>query len=135
MVWKSVWRSAGHRQAARGADDLPGDEGGLVAGEEGDDAGEILRLAQAAERDRLGERALQLLALLAFAGEVAEQRGVGRAGADDVHVDLLARQFARHGLREGHQPALAEGIDRLARGADAGGVRGDVDDAPGAARG
>ena len=71
----------------------------------------------------------QLVAVLAFAAELAEQRRIGRAGADDVDADLLPGELPGHRLREGDQAALAEGVDGFARGADARGVRRDVDDA------
>ena len=42
--------SAVHRQPARDADGLAGDVGGVVAGEEGNDAGIVIRLAEAPHR-------------------------------------------------------------------------------------
>jgi hypothetical protein len=46
---------AGHRQAAGNADDLTGDEGRVFAGEEQHGAGQVVRLAEAAEGDGLGQ--------------------------------------------------------------------------------
>jgi len=58
-----------------------------------------------------------------------KQSGVGRAGADDVDGDSMARMFARYCFGERDEPALAGRIDRFARGTDPRGVGGDVDDA------
>src|SRR5437773_5175814 len=67
-----------HREATADADGLAGDEGCLVRGEERDDVGDIARLAEPPERDRLGEGLPQLRPR-----ERREQRGSGgpRAGA------------------------------------------------------
>src|SRR6476661_6664976 len=44
-----------HREAAADADGLAGDEGCLVRGEERDHVGDVSRLAQPPDRDRLGQ--------------------------------------------------------------------------------
>ena len=117
----------GHRQAARHADHLAGDEAGLVGGEERDDAGDVVGLADALHRDGAHQRVVDLLPGVALAEEAAQDRRVGRSGADHVDRDAFARQLARQRLREGDDAALAGRVHRLAGGADARRVGGDVD--------
>src|ERR1035438_9764254 len=50
LAWSAV-----HRQTTRDAQHLAGDKARVVAGKEGDGAGYVVRLAQAAQRDRPGE--------------------------------------------------------------------------------
>src|ERR1041384_6050424 len=70
---------------------------------------------------------------LPCAGSAGKQGSLGRAGADRIERDALASDLARHRLGEGDDAALARRVDRLLGGADAPGVRGDVDHAPVAA--
>src|SRR5215510_8781284 len=52
-----------HREAAAHRDRLPGNEGGAVAGQEGDRRGHVLRLGQPPHRDRLDQRLAELWVL------------------------------------------------------------------------
>jgi len=58
-----------HGQAAGHADDLSGDEVGVVARKEGDDARDVLGLAEALQGDRALEALVDLLAVLTLADE------------------------------------------------------------------
>src|SRR5476651_1751837 len=60
-------RSPVHGQAARHADRLAGDERRIVAGEEADRAGNILRLADALHRNGADQGGAHLLAALVVA--------------------------------------------------------------------
>src|SRR6185437_10216681 len=111
-----------HRQAAADADGLAGDERCLVRGEERDDVGDVVRLAESPERDRLSEGLPQLRP-----GERREQRGVGGAGADAVDPDLVACHLPGQRLGEGDDPAFGRGVDRLAGRPHPAGVRAQVD--------
>src|SRR6266849_3983091 len=66
--------------------------------------------------------------LLASRHRALEQRSFGRAGADDIDVDIVARKLARERFRKRDYRALASGVDRLAQRADAPGVGGNRDD-------
>ena len=55
------FESSGHGEAARHAHHLAGDERGVVAGEEADGAVQVVRLAEAAERDGAAERLVELV--------------------------------------------------------------------------
>src|SRR4029077_6319436 len=122
--------SSVHRQAAGNADDLTRHETRVVAGQEGDQSRNVVRLPQTFERDRLPQALVHLLPELAIAEERMQQRRVGRAGTHDIDPDVVARIFPSDRLRERDQPALARGIHRLARGSDAACIGGDVDDRP-----
>src|SRR5687768_7068615 len=91
---------ARHGQAARNADYLAGDEARLLRGEEGDDAGNVIGLADALHRDGAHQGVVDLLAGFALAEEAAQDRRVGRPRADDVDGDALARKLAGEGLGE-----------------------------------
>src|SRR5699024_7781957 len=92
---------------------------------EGDGVGQVLRLCQTTQRDGLFQGGAQLRVLL---GDLREQRGVGRAGADGIRGDAVAGEFTGEGLGEGDHATLAGGVDGLAGGAHAGGIGTDVDD-------
>src|SRR5436305_8669200 len=119
-----------HREAAADADGLAGDEGGLVRGEERDDAGDVVRLAEPPERYRPGQGLAQLRSR-----ELGEQRGVSRAGAHAVDPDLVPCHLPGQRLGEGDHAALGGGVDRLARGSDPARVRTQVHHGPGALAG
>jgi hypothetical protein len=73
--------------------------------------------------------ALRNLRAFAAAGDGRQHGGFGRAGADAVGGDALAGGFAGNGFGEGNEAALGAGVDGFHRGADAAGVRGDIDEA------
>src|SRR2546426_3723716 len=114
--------SAVHGQAARNADDLAGDEAGVVAREERNGAGQVLRLADAAERNGFGKGFEQLFRAGRTFGHAGQQRRVGGAWAYHVHGDAVAGVLTGDGLGEGPQSALAGGIDPFAPPAAAGRV-------------
>src|SRR5690349_5163056 len=110
-----TWLSSSvHRETAGDADHLAGHEVGVVAGKKGDEAGNVVGLAEPLQRDRALQPVIDLLPVLAVADKGAQQRRVGRAGADDVDPDIVARAFPRHRLGESDNAALAGGIDRFA---------------------
>src|SRR5512143_757473 len=111
-------RSAIHGEAAGNTQYLTGDESGVVAGEEDYRARQIVRLSDAAKRDRPDEGLHQLLGVARTLLVIGEESGVGRARTDHVHRDAVARVLPRDGLGEGDQPALAGGVHRFAGGAD-----------------
>ncbi|SPA25471.1 hypothetical protein CBM2623_A100081 [Cupriavidus taiwanensis] len=117
-----------HGQAARYTDDLAGDEVGVIAGKKANDPRNVRRLPKALERDGSLEAFIDLLAVLPFAKERLEQRRVGRTGADDVDIDVVARAFACNGLAEGNDASFAGGVDRFTGRSDASGIGRDVDD-------
>ena len=121
-----------HGETARDADGLAGDVGGVVRQQEGDQPRIVFRHAEAPHRNGALEPLGDAGAVRAFE-KAAQDRGIGRAGTERVEDDALADEFARERLGEGDDAALAGGIDRLARRADAAGVGGDVDDAAEAA--
>ena len=108
---------------------LAGDVGGLVGREECHRGRDVGGLADPAQRDGAGQPVPQLLAV---GGHLVEQRGVGRAGADAVDRDAVPGHLPGQCLAEGDDAALGSRVHHLARGADAAGVRGDVDDPPAA---
>src|SRR5437016_8160409 len=93
----SAW-SAMHRQSARDADRLAGDESPIVACQEGDHAGIIIRLADPAEWNRAHHRVHDLLAVLVVPDERGHRRRIGRTWADGIHQNVLASEFARERL-------------------------------------
>src|SRR4051812_44021717 len=86
-------------------------------------------LPDALHRDRAHKGVVDLLPGFALAEEAAQDRRIGRAGADYVHRDAFARDLARQRLAEGEDAAFAGRVHRFAGGADARRVGGDVDDA------
>src|SRR3954471_24252915 len=71
------------------ADGLAGDEGGFVGGEIGNHRGDLVRAAEAADRDRLGPLAkagFEVVAVFAAVG-ADRPRGADRTGADRIHRD------------------------------------------------
>src|SRR5918998_164398 len=107
-----------HVKAAVDAPDLPGDVAGRVRGEEVHDAGDLLGLAQPADRG-LG---LELIDHLVR--HRPEHLGCGVAGRDGVDGDAqpvgLAGALHLHGglagqrLRQAQEPGLGRGVVRLA---------------------
>ena len=98
-------------------------------------AGQVVGLAQTAQRDGAAEGFEQLGRVARAFGHTGQQRGVGRAGADHVDGDALAGVFAGQRLGQGHQATLAGGIHGFARRAAACGIGRDVHDAAGLALG
>jgi hypothetical protein len=70
---------------------------------------------------------------LAIADERSEEGRIGRAGAYGIDGDAASREFPRNRLPECDQRGLASCVDGLPAGADAAGIRSDIDDAAGAA--
>ena len=101
------------------AQHLSGDVGRVVACEEQYRAGQILRLADAAERHRAAECLFKLLGIGGALLVAGEQVGVGRPGTDHVDRDVVARMLARECLGEADEAGLAGRIDGLARRSDA----------------
>src|SRR6266404_1136107 len=86
-----VLAAARDRHAAIGDDDLAGDKAGGRRGEEKGDAGDVLGLADAAERRRL-QAALELRRILPERpGEV----GLDQPGGDAVDADIVLAPLDR----------------------------------------
>src|SRR5690606_9929456 len=68
--------STGHGEATRDAQDLSGHVGGRIAREEEHRPRQVVRLADAPERDGAGERLHQLLRVARALLVVCEERGV-----------------------------------------------------------
>src|SRR5713101_5912894 len=107
--------------AAVDVEGLAGDVARARRRQEDGERGDVLGIVGTAERDGGIAPALHVLhgeAFIAGAGGdvVLRERGDGGAGADRVHVDVVARELLRGGARERDQAALARGIDRV-RGA------------------
>src|SRR5438876_7677506 len=92
MSWFSL---AVHAETARDADRLAGDERSVVAGQEGHDAGVVVRHPDAPEWYAAHHRVADLLPLFARADEGVHRGRVGRAGADGVDGHACARHLAR----------------------------------------
>src|SRR5215203_2010702 len=73
-----------------------------------DGAGDLVRLAEAAEGDLLAEF------LLGFLGDVGDHVGLDKPGADGVHGDAAAGQFLGRGLGEAEEASLGRRVVRLA---------------------
>src|SRR5918998_6497357 len=126
-----------HFQAAVDAPDLPGDVAGRVRGEEVHDAGDLLGLAEPAERDL----ALEVVEHLVrhrpehLGGGVARCHGVdgdaqpvGLAGALHLHGGLAGQR-----LRQAQETGLGRGVVRLPDATHLPDDRGDHHDPPAAA--
>src|SRR5215207_6592781 len=86
------------------------DERGVVAGEEGDGRGELLRLGEASD----GHVDQATLGALRVLGEqLLEQRGVHRAGAQSIDADPLAGELDAELARHGEHPSLGCGVRDL----------------------
>src|SRR3712207_2191762 len=126
-----------HVQAAVDAPDLPGDVAGRVRGEEVHDAGDLLGLAQPADRglglelvdDLVRHRPAPLGCRVAGRDGVdGDAQPAGLAGA--LH---LVSGLAGQRLGQAQQPGLGRGVVRLADAAHLADDRGDHHDPPGAA--
>src|SRR5512143_118377 len=122
--------SSDHPEAARDAERLAGDEGGVIGGEEGDRRGHLLRPAEAAQLRAPLHRLDDLLADLPELGCLHQQRGLDRTGCDRIGRDPETSPLARHHLGEGDHPALRRRVDRGALGPDAARLGCDVDHSP-----
>src|SRR6201995_473915 len=78
-----------------------GDEAGVRRGEEQRGGRDLLACPQPSQRDGGGDL------LPEFGGNGAEERGVDRAGADDVYPDAAILQLSSPGAREGANGRLA----------------------------
>src|SRR5690606_6910966 len=112
-----------HHHPAVHRQDLTGDVGGKVGGQEGHGAGDVVRRAEALERnlrrelrDGLGRHRV---------GHI----GLDEARRHDVAEHVAAGRFLRDALAQADQAGLARGVVRLARIADQPDDARDVDDA------
>src|SRR5215213_2453705 len=114
-----------HRPAAVDHDGLAGDEGGGVAGEEGDQVPDILRGAAALEGLLFEDAAVERLLVR------VDPLCVGREGAwgDSVDGDALGPDLAGERAGKADDPAFGGDVVEEARPADKEGYGGDVDDA------
>src|SRR5205823_10254902 len=119
-----------HGQSAAHGQGLPGDEGGIVGGEEGDGGGDLVGLTDAPERYGALEGFDQLRVVRR---DVFQQLRVRRPGADHVDVDLVAGDLASERLGETDDARLGGGIHGLAARADPARVGADADDPAAAA--
>src|SRR6202035_5864574 len=124
-------RRSRHGQATADRQRLTGDVFGGIRCEEGDRGCDVGRLGQPFHRNGAGHPADHLVGVLPGAvGELAQRRRVGGARADSVHRHAVGRHFAGQRLGERDNASLGPGIDRFQRGADATGIRTDVDHPP-----
>src|SRR5437763_17133865 len=88
-VWRKCGGSIHHRQSAADAQHLAGDVIRTATQKEHDGIGDLLGLRNAAERDRPGQGLAHALGLS------LEKRRVGRARADAIDIDAIARHVTR----------------------------------------
>src|SRR4030065_741998 len=117
-MMRSFKGSPYHVQPAVDAQDLPGDVGGFVRGEEPDRRCDLLRRPQAPEGDSPPHRPDDLRPLLP-PEVLREKRRVRRARAYAVDPDFVPGDLAGDRLGERDHPPLGGGVDRLARAPDA----------------
>src|ERR1043166_6392255 len=127
-------------KAAVDVESLSGDVARARRGQEHDHRRDVLRLVGAAQRNALDAAPFDLLdARALLLGDHAHHLGINRgahdAGTDGVDVDVVRSQLLRRRLGQADHRPLARGVDRVRRaGKSLSGDRGDVDDAPAAAR-
>ena len=128
---RSRWKRAHmRRHPPVRRDHRPGHERRLVAREEQRHVGDLLRRAQPADRvleQRLRQPGFQV-AVAAGAQHRLHQRGVDRAGADDVDADAARREVDGHRAGQGDHRALRGAVGGEVRDADQPGHRALVDD-------
>src|SRR4029077_8956455 len=105
MTAPSYGRSAGR------VDRLPGHEAGVVAAEEGDHAGNVLRLADAPQRDPFGGGLFQIRVVNpgAFGDRLRHPR-LDEPGCDRVDVDVEGAQLDRQRPRDSLDAGLRRRI-------------------------
>src|SRR5579859_1733496 len=118
------------QEAAIGPQDLAGDPGGIGAGQQGHDGGDVLRLAEPLERG-LGDLVLERLARVR-GPQPFGLRGTRRHG---VHRYPAPAELQRRHRRKVLQRALGAGIQCSARWMQPGVERGDGDDTAAVAQG
>src|SRR5713226_7281709 len=132
--------SSHHRVSAAHRQRLARDEAGGVGSEEDRSLGDILGLADTAERVGLGDARLHLGGAeraIALGGPHAEPSDVlvgvrdGHARAHHVEPYAVASDLARHALAERDDTGLAGGIDALAKLSHAPGVGSQAHDGAG----
>src|SRR4030067_2822351 len=107
-----------HSHPAVDAQDLPGDVGGFVRGEEPDRRCDLLRRSKAPEGDSPLHRPDDLRPLLP-PEVLREKRRVRRARGYADEPDFVSCDLARERLGERDHPPLGGGEDRLAPASDA----------------
>src|SRR3990172_3784365 len=127
-------RTSSHPGPAVDVDRLAGDVRGLVGGQVGYDAGDLARLALAAQGDEHSHALLDHLegdahALAGAAEGAVHHVRVGGAGAERVHGDLVRRQLAGEHLREADDSEFGGRVAAVLRLRDAPGERRHVDNA------
>src|SRR5438876_10940015 len=132
--------SSHHRVAAAHGQGLARDEAGGIGGQEDRSLGDILGLADAAERVSLGDARLHLGSAeraIALGGPHAEPSDVlvgvrdGHARAHHVEPYAVPSDLARHALAERDDTGLAGGVHALAKLSHASGVGSQAHDGPG----
>src|SRR5215471_18674850 len=119
----SIITSSMHGEAAGDADGLAGDITGIVGKQEGHQPRIIFRDSETPHWDGALEPFGDAGAVRTFE-KAAQNGGIGRAGTDRVEDHALAHELARKRLSQRDDAALAGGIDRFTRGADASGIGG-----------
>ena len=101
---RTLASSASHHHSAIHAQHLAGDVRRVRAGKEADGGRDLMRFAEAAERN------VGLYCFLQIVGQRLRHVGGDKPGSDHVARHALAGQFAGHALGEADQPCLAGGV-------------------------
>jgi hypothetical protein len=104
---------------------MAADKGRLVGAKKHDGVGDLVGLADAAERYGRHETGLSF----GVAGKAIEHPGLGRPGCYRIDANPRARDLERRGCGEPLDRVLAGGIDGGVGGARVTIGRGDIDDA------
>ncbi len=99
------------RHAAVHAQVDAGDEGAFVGGEEDDRGGDLLRLANAAERNLAHDVRAELFHLFRREAHLAEDRGFDGAGAEGVDADFAGFEVRGPAAGEGADGGFAGAVD------------------------
>ena len=116
-------RSLTHVQAAVHIEDVSGDVGRVIGGEERDCTGHVFRSADASQRNFFSAFCLK------SSPRPAVMAGLDEAGCDGVASYVARAQFARDGLGQANQACFGGGVVGLSGLADLAKNASDIDDA------